>query len=102
MNIHVLSSGDYWVDLVPVVPGVNRWNTRFGKSDEIIGEVGGVLDKDQADSALELIEWGEAHGDLRVKARLATIFRRRYSELEEMGFEEVFSRGLALLETEND
>ena len=102
MNIHVLESEDYWVDLVPITNTINQWNTRFGMNEDLIGEVGGVLHKDQANSILDMIDWGRNLGSASVKLRLAFVFRKMYPELSEMGFEEVFSRGLALLETEND
>jgi len=102
MNIHVYSDENYWVDLVPVLTTINQWRTRFGMDETVIGEVGGVLSEEQAEDVLDLIDWGRDLGKASVQSRLATIFRRRYSELEDMGIEEAFSRGLALLETEND
>ena len=102
MNIHVYSDENYWVDLIPVLCSINQWRTRFGMDEIVIGEIGGVLSKEQSQDVLDLIDWGRGFGKASVQVRLAEVFRRRYPELKEVNFKEAFSRGLALLETEND
>ena len=102
MNIHVYSDENYWVDLVPVPVTINQWRTRFGMDETEIGEVGGILSESQAQDVLDLIDWGRDLGKASVQSRLATVFRRRYPELKGLGFTETFSRGLALLEAENE
>ena len=101
MNIHVYSDKNYWVDLVPVLTTINQWRTRFGMDETVIGEVGGVLSKEQAEDVLDLIDWGRDLGEASVQSRLATVFRRRYPELKDTSYTEAFTRGLALLEAEN-
>lgn len=101
MNIHVYSDKNYWVDLVPVLTTINQWRTRFGMDETPIGEVGGVLSKEQAEDVLDLIDWGRDLGEASVQSRLATVFRRRYPELKDTSYAEAFTRGLALLEAEN-
>lgn len=67
MNETIYQDSDWVVDIVPSVGTLN--NTRFGRDEEVIGEVPGVLTKTQVVEVINLLDYAESLGKTIARSR---------------------------------